>query len=88
LLRLDRLSGGRPELARISFKLRKFGRLPANEVLRREVAPFLTRPVGRPPNRPIVWHHEFMYKAESWTRERRLVSKMEWHKGELFPRVG
>ncbi|UCC69708.1 MAG: IS1380 family transposase [Armatimonadota bacterium] len=63
-------------------------RLPANEVLRREIAPFLRRPVGRPPNRPIVWYHEFVYQAESWTRERRVVSKIEWHKGELFPRTG
>jgi hypothetical protein len=63
-------------------------RLPANEVLGREIVPFLTRPVGRPPNRPIVWYHEFMYKADSWTRERRVVAKIEWHQGELFPRVG
>jgi hypothetical protein len=63
-------------------------RLPANEVLRREIVPFFRRPVGRPPNRPIVWYHEFMYQADSWTRERRVVSKIEWHKGELFPRVG
>jgi hypothetical protein len=63
-------------------------RLPANEVLRREIVPFLRRPVGRPPNRPIVWYHEFMYQADSWTRERRVVSKIEWHQGELFPRVG
>jgi hypothetical protein len=63
-------------------------RLPANEVLRREIVPFLRRPVGRPPNRPIVWYHEFLYQAESWKRPRRVVAKIEWHKGELFPRVG
>lgn len=63
-------------------------RLPANEVLRRRIAPLLKRPVGRPPNRPIVWYHEFTYRAESWTRGRRVVAKIEWHRGELFPRVG
>jgi hypothetical protein len=63
-------------------------RLPANEVLQREIEPFLTRPVGRPPRRPIVWHHEFLYQAKSWDRPRRVVAKIEWHQGELFPRVG
>jgi hypothetical protein len=63
-------------------------RLPANEVLRREIVPFLTRPVGRPPNRPVVRYHEFLYEAESWKGPRRVVAKIEWHKGELFPRVG
>ena len=63
-------------------------RLPANEVLYREIEPFLTRPVGRPPNRPIVWYHDFLYQAGTWDRPRRVVAKIEWHKGELFPRVG
>ena len=63
-------------------------RLPANAVLEREVEPFLTRPVGRPPNRPIIWHHEFLYQAATWDTARRVVAKIEWHAGELFPRVG
>ena len=63
-------------------------RLPANQVLQREIEPFLTRPVGRPPNRPIVWYHDFRYQAGSWDQPRRGVAKIEWHKGELFPRVG
>ena len=63
-------------------------RLPANEVLYREIEPFLTRPVGRPPNRPIVWYHDFQYRAGSWDKPRRVVAKIEWHKDELFPGVG
>jgi len=63
-------------------------RLPANEVLHREVEPLLTRPVGRPSNKPVVWYHDFLYQAESWHKPRRVVAKIEWHKGELFPRVG
>jgi hypothetical protein len=63
-------------------------RLPANAVLGREIEPFLTRPVGRPPNRPIIWHHDFLYRAASWDTARRVVAKIEWHQGELFPRVG
>jgi len=28
------------------------------------------------------------HRAQSWSRARRVVAKVEWHKGELFPRVG
>jgi len=63
-------------------------RLPANAVLHREVEPLLTRPVGRPPNKPVVWYHDFLYQAGSWDKPRRVVAKIEHHKGELFPRVG
>src|SRR5277367_4745960 len=63
-------------------------RLPANEVLQREIEPLLTRPVGRPSNAPVVWYADFLYQAQSWDCARRVVAKVEWHKGELFPRVG
>jgi len=63
-------------------------RLPANDVLQRQVEPLLTRPVGRPSNEPVVWFADFMYQADSWDKPRRVVAKIEHHKGELFPRVG
>ena len=63
-------------------------RLPANDVLQQEIEPLLTRPVGRPSNTPVVWYTDFLYQAQSWERARRVVAKVEWHKGELFPRVG
>ena len=63
-------------------------RLPANEVLQREIEPLLKRPVGRPSNTPHVRYADFFYQAKSWDRPRRVVAKVEWHKGELFPRVG
>ena len=63
-------------------------RLPANEVLQERIKHLLKRPVGRPPRKPIVWHHDFKYQARSWDRPRRVVAKVEWHRGELFPRVG
>jgi len=63
-------------------------RLPANDVLYRQIEHLLTRPVGRPPEQPIVWYHSFDYKAASWDKSRRVVAKIEHHKGELFPRVG
>jgi len=30
----------------------------------------------------------FRYQAQSWTMPRRVVAKVEWHPGELYPRVG
>jgi hypothetical protein len=30
----------------------------------------------------------FTYRAGSWSRPRRVVAKVEWHSGELYPRVG
>ena len=63
-------------------------RLPANEVLQAEIRHLLTRPVGRPPRKPIVWFADFQYQAASWDRPRRVIAKVEWHRGELFPRVG
>jgi hypothetical protein len=63
-------------------------RLPANDILYSEIGHLLTRPVGRPSYAPVVWYHEFLYKAASWDRDRRVIAKVEWHQGELFPRVG
>jgi hypothetical protein len=63
-------------------------RLPANPVLQERIAHLLTRPVGRPPKRPQVFHASFSYQAESWSKPRRVVAKVEWHQGELYPRVG
>ena len=63
-------------------------RLPSNEVLQWEIAPLLRRLVGRPPRKPIIWYDDFWYQAGGWDRPRRVVAKVEWHRGELFPRVG
>src|SRR6266851_496680 len=63
-------------------------RLPANENLERDIAELLTRPVGRPSHKPIVWYKGFLYQAASWKTARRVVAKVEFHAGELFPRVG
>jgi Transposase DDE domain group 1 len=30
----------------------------------------------------------FSYRAGSWTKPRRVVAKVEWHPGELYPRAG
>ena len=48
----------------------------------------MTRPVGRPSKKPKVFFRSFSYRAASWDMPRRVVAKVEWHAGELFPRVG
>jgi hypothetical protein len=63
-------------------------RLKANAVLQDRIANLLRRPVGRPPNYVRRLYAGFNYQAGSWDRKRRVVAKVEWHPGELFPRVG
>ena len=66
-----------------------FIRLPANQILQRMMKPHLRRPVGRPPKSGIqVKIVDFHYQAKSWNKPRRVICKIEWHQGELFPRVG
>jgi hypothetical protein len=63
-------------------------RLPANGTLMGNIESFLVRPVGRPSERPNVRYMDFEYQAKSWNSHRRVIAKVEWHKGELFPRIG
>ncbi|MGO9121369.1 MAG: IS1380 family transposase [Desulfomonilaceae bacterium] len=66
-----------------------FIRLPASAVLNRLIDPYLTRPVGRPPKSGVqVRLVDLCYQARTWDRERRVVAKIEWHDGELFPKIG
>jgi hypothetical protein len=48
----------------------------------------LKRPVGRPAHYVQRFYRSFRYKAANWSHPRRVVAKVEWHPGELFPRVG
>ena len=63
-------------------------RLPANDVLQREIAHLLVRPTQWPCRKAIASYCDFAYHAQSWGTPRRVVAKVEWHQGELFPRVG
>jgi hypothetical protein len=46
------------------------------------------RPVGRPPQSGIqVKIVDLYYQAKSWSQPRRVVAQIEWHRGELFPRI-
>jgi hypothetical protein len=63
-------------------------RLPANDNLKRNIRELLTRPLGRPSQKPVFRFKSFLYQAASWTMARRVVAKVEFHCEELFPRVG
>jgi hypothetical protein len=76
-----------PKLLRL-LELEEFHyaiRIKANAVLERKIAHLLTRPVGRPSRKPKVFYASFRYQAKSWECARRVVAKVEWHAGELFP---
>jgi hypothetical protein len=66
-----------------------FIRLPSNNCLKKLIQGHLKRPTGRPLKSGVqVRVIEFHYQAEKWKKPRRVVCKIEWHVGELFPRVG
>ena len=57
-------------------------------MLQARIGWLLKRPVGRPPHEVRRYYASFRYQAGSWTKPRRVVAKVEWHPGELYPRVG
>src|SRR5438132_2500309 len=57
-------------------------------VLQDKIGHLLKRPVGRPPQEVRRYYSSFSYRAGSWNQPRRVVAKVEWHPGELYPRVG
>ena len=63
-------------------------RLPTNSVLQGKIGYLLKRPVGRPPQEVRRFFASFSYRAQSWNKPRHVVAKVEWHPGELYPRVG
>ena len=69
------------EAERIKYAIR----IPTNRVLQERIGYLLTRPVGRPPNEVRRFHANFTYQAGSWTKPRRVIAKVEWHPGELYP---
>jgi hypothetical protein len=49
----------------------------------------MTRPVGRPSQTKVKrLYEDFSYEAQSRGKERRVIAKIEWRPGELFPKVG
>jgi hypothetical protein len=72
------------EAERIKYAIR----LPANRILQDRIGYLLKRPVGRPPHEVRRYYANFRYQAASWRTPRRVVAKVEWHPGALYPRVG
>src|SRR6202795_1276983 len=62
--------------------------LPTNSVLQGKIGHLLKRPVGRPPQEVRRFFASFAYRAQSWNKPRHIVTKVEWHPDELYPRVG
>lgn len=63
-------------------------RLKGNNNLYKYIEHLLTRPVGRPSKKPKIFYESFYYQPGSWKIPRRVIAKVEWHVGELFPRIG
>jgi hypothetical protein len=63
--------------------------LRTNEILQEIIKDDLRRPAGRWPRSGFkVRIFDFQYQAASWKTARRVICKIEWHQGDLFPRVG
>ena len=56
--------------------------------MQKRIGWLLKRPVGRPSHAVRRYYASFHYQATSWSKARRVVTKVEWHPGELYPRVG
>jgi hypothetical protein len=63
-------------------------RIKGNTKLYEQIAWLTKRRPGRPPNYVVRQYTSFHYRAKSWAKPRRIVAKVEFHPGELFPRVG
>jgi hypothetical protein len=63
-------------------------RIKGNPKLYEQVGWLMKRRPGRPPNHVVRQYTSFHYRAKSWSKARRVVAKVEFHPGELFPTIG
>ena len=63
-------------------------RIKGNPKLYDQIGWLMKRRPGRSPNHVVREYTSFHYRAKSWSKPRRVVAKVEFHPGELFPRVG
>jgi hypothetical protein len=63
-------------------------RIKGNPKLHERIVWMTKRRPGRPPHHVVREYTSFHYRAKSWSKARRVVAKVEFHPGELFPRVG
>jgi len=63
-------------------------RLRENNCLAEGISDLLKKPIKKTDKKFITLYKDFMYQAKSWDKARRVISKIEYHPGELFPRIG
>jgi hypothetical protein len=63
-------------------------RIKGNPKLYDQIGWLMKRRPGRPPNHVVREYTSFHYRAKSWAKPRRVVAKVEFHPGELFPTIG
>ncbi len=63
-------------------------RLKSNVLLKQHIEHLLIRPEVDVNGKPDVRYHDFEYQAASWNKPRRVVAKVTWFVGQLFPAVG
>jgi hypothetical protein len=63
-------------------------RIKSNPKLHERIDWLTKRGPGRPPHHVVRHYTSFHYRAKSWFKARRIVAKVEFHPGELFPTVG
>jgi len=63
-------------------------RIKGNTKLHEQVAFLTRRPPGRPPNHVMRRYTSFHYRAKIWSKPRRVVAKVEFDPGQLFPTIG
>ena len=63
-------------------------RIKGNPKLHERIGWLAKRRPGRPPHHVVRHYTSFHYRAQSWSKARRIVAKIEFHPGELFPRIG
>jgi hypothetical protein len=65
-----------------------FARPEIYEALGERGVKYAIRSARRLSPKPVVRYKSFLYQAAGWNKARRVVAKVEFHSGELFPRVG
>jgi len=84
-VRIDAGFPDEPLLAALEARRTPYvARIKNNAVLDRMAEPQLRRPVGRRTKEPRIFFHEMTYRAESWSRERRVVLVVLEREDDLF----
>jgi len=83
----ERLAFGELIARHLADSRGKNAQLPLADLLRRSIYSLLAGYEDLN-DAAVVWLKSFLYQAASWTTARRVVAKVEFHRGELFPRVG